>query len=241
MKKMTRKKTAAKKKVAKKTTARRRKPVTIQVADARGLSGDALLGTIPVTIQESFKDAVRKIGLPLMGQEAKILGLNYDAITTAVANALKKRDDAIMAELGKIEAMLQRIEEIVAVVERSEILITKIVGFCEANVTVQAGELYAADVPACVASAVAEIRAQLLPDAYAVPATDRMGREVVVYASRESNEIPFLVDCIKPASEIQESIMQWAQYVVRERQLCERVGCKNPGPHEPMKAAEVKA
>lgn len=138
--KTTRKKTSAKKKAAKKAPAPRKNPTK----SLKSLSDDLkTVGKIVLRVKERCR-------APATMQEAKLVGLNYDAITTAVAKALKKRDDAIMAELAKIEAMRQRIEEIVAVVERSEVLLTKMYFQSDPELVVRAGELGSPEKPANV-------------------------------------------------------------------------------------------
>jgi hypothetical protein len=112
--------TRAKKVAGKKVTRRAGKPRKTSTKETKWLVADLK------TVGEMARKVKERCVAPATMQEAKIVGLNYEAITTAVAKALKKRDDAIMAELAKMQGLVRRVEEIVAVVERSEILLTKI-------------------------------------------------------------------------------------------------------------------
>ena len=231
-----------KKPAAKKTTRRAVKPFTPEPGKFRKITGKEMKAALDGAkaavaearrIRGTKKPAITNKVQELIDKTASVPIEAY--IVNAVAKALKKRDDAIMAEIAKIEGIVRRVEEIVAVAERSEILLTKIDAVASREFVVRAGEIEEQDniaskaffaemcaepqrgVPECVASAVAEIRATLFPDAYAIPATDRSGREVVVRVSRDSEETPFLVDCLKPAEEVRNAIMLWAQCVARKQ------------------------
>ncbi len=135
MKKTTSKK-PTKKPAAKKTTRRVAKPRMLSPKEVKVALADLK------TVGEIARNVKAKtLSQAATMQEAKIVGLNYDAITTAVAKALKKRDGAIMAEIAKIEGIVRRVEEIVAVVERSEILLTKMDATVHREIVVRAGEL----------------------------------------------------------------------------------------------------